>query len=313
MKINLNTKKKQKTIKKLSNTTKKNNYNFYNLKLPTHNNLIINSYTIKWSKCNTHHIKYFNKGSFDRKESMSSSLFLNNLAILDKRLKCSRPKLIKIENKDRNLKELVDKSLLNKESKQFNRLDKNIDMLNMDNILDPKKINTPDNHSTKNNNNNNNNNSNSSDNNSDNNYYFMKLIEKEEKERNKELKVEEEEENEEENEEESLIKKKMQEEENIKKLKKSYSNSPYPTLINSEDKFNNIDNNDHENHYYNTLFDRSNNTNSNQSIIINPNQEYSLDHEIEDYENIILNIEAATEKNNKKNRSYGNNIYVNKI
>jgi len=105
----------------------------------------------------------------------------------------------------------------------------------------------------------------------------------------------------------------MQEKENIKKLKKSYSNSPYPTLINSEDKFNNIDNNDHENHYYNTLFDRSNNTNSNQSIIINPNQEYSLDHEIEDYENIILNIEAATEKNNKKNRSYGNNIYVNKI
>ncbi|KAG4087299.1 hypothetical protein H8356DRAFT_1086439 [Neocallimastix lanati (nom. inval.)] len=202
MRINLNTKKKQKTIKKLTNNTKNN----FNLKLKTNNNIIINPY-IKWSRCNTNIIRSIKKGNFDKKESSSLNLYLNNLAMIEKHFKVKHHS-VKTENHS-NSNEIVKRELLNKDLRILNKLDNDIDE-----SINPKNLNNiEDRHST----------NDDDDDDDDNN---IKIIDKEKIEKDKELK-----------EEERLKMKKIQEEENMKKLKKCYSNSPYPTIINQEDKF----------------------------------------------------------------------------
>eukprot|EP00833_Pecoramyces_ruminatium_P018161 jgi/Orpsp1_1/1192193/evm.model.d7180000091243.1 len=119
MRINLNTKKKQKTIKKLTNNS---NNNFYNLKLQTHNNTIINPY-VKWSKCNTSKFKNLKKGSFDKKDTSNLNLYLNNLAVIEKKIKI-RNKSIKVEN---YFQKKVEIELSSKNNIILNQLDSNIE------------------------------------------------------------------------------------------------------------------------------------------------------------------------------------------
>jgi len=274
MRINLNTKKKQKTIKKLTNNTKNN----FNLKLKTNNNIIINPY-IKWSRCNTNIIRSIKKGNFDKKESSSLNLYLNNLAMIEKHFKVKHHS-VKTENHS-NSNEIVKRELLNKDLRILNKLDNDIDE-----SINPKNLNNiEDRHST----------NDDDDDDDDNN---IKIIDKEKIEKDKELK-----------EEERLKMKKIQEEENMKKLKKCYSNSPYPTIINQEDKFSGICDPDNDDNYYNNLYNNNNNaSNNNENINKNSNEQYIMDFKIDNYNNIIQNIKMAT---GKKDKSH--NFYVNQI
>jgi len=91
MRINLNIKKRQKSIKKVTkntiyiNNTNCNNFYYNKLKLQpyTITTTNINSY-IKWSRCNSNILKNFNRGSFDKNDI---SQYLSNLSFIERQLK----------------------------------------------------------------------------------------------------------------------------------------------------------------------------------------------------------------------------------
>ncbi|ORX83547.1 hypothetical protein BCR32DRAFT_266923 [Anaeromyces robustus] len=330
MRINLNTKKKQKNIQKLkknslkyinniNNTYTNNNNNnnkFYNnLKLnlkkqqqpSVNNNLFFINSNITWSKCNKNLIKYLKKGSFDRRKidsntlnkssnllsSSSLSSFSNKLAIIEEHFKLRQKinnnnKLTTTESKIREINDYKDNDNDEKVSNKivnnfiimetqreqekdlsFNKKENNINIYietlndNNDTIKNMKSIKT--------------------------------LIPKDE-----EKIVEEEEDiiiNQVEKElinEKELEEKKIQEEENLKKFHKCFNNTPYPTIVHSENKFNNRCENDDD--YYNTIYCNNNTINSN-------NNESYLKEEINNKDR-LYNIKRTTSKNDINNNYY---------
>jgi len=272
MRINLNTKKRQKSLKKVTKNINNNYCYNNNLKLQSfissnsnNTTTLINPY-IKWSRCNSNNLKLFRRGSIDNKKD--TSLILSNLTTIEKQLKIRNKSMIKPEFG------IIQKTTLchseNVDDKKSNVENGCHEEEKL--IIEKRLDDTPSNLILQN---------------SLQNFDHSKNEEKEifEMEKEKEMKEKEQ-------------RKKKMKEENFIKMKQCFNNTPYPTLLSDND----------ENNFYNNIYINNSNPNSDNEDNNNKCNEYHNENE-ENYNSLLLNIKS-TSKSDISCNSYGKDIYI---